>query len=163
MAISLLPAVHAGSAPAISNNINDHFYINVQRWTDPIRSTLAYEAGGFLRAEAIGSDLVVERYDADFGFLSGREIPLELPVYGGVYICDDYNFVVVGQENFDEDDNKEVFRIIRYTKDWQNPPVIIMIPVSVSVASSSLPAAEAGYRPLLPDLDRGQRAEVLLP
>ena len=119
LTVSLLPAVHAGAAPAVSSNIDDHFYINAQRWTDPIRSTLAWEDGGFLRVEAIGETLVVERYDAGFQFLSGQEIPLELPLYGGVYLCDDYNFLVVGQENYEEDDAKEVFRIIRYTKDWQ--------------------------------------------
>lgn len=119
MMLSLIPSVSAASAPAVSSNKDDHFYINAQRWADPIRSTLSYEDGGFLRVEAIGSNLVVERYDSGFRFLSGREIPLELPVYGGVYVCDDYNFVLVGQNNTEENDSKEVFRIIRYTKDWK--------------------------------------------
>ena len=119
LAVSLIPAAFAASVPAVSSNIDDHFYINAQRFAPPICSALSYEDGGFLRVEAIGSSLVVERYDSGFRFLSGQEIPLELPVYGGVYICDDYNFLLVGQENFEEDDAKEVFRIIRYTKDWQ--------------------------------------------
>lgn len=44
-------------------------------------------------------------------------LELELPVYGSVYMCDDYNFMVVGQNNTEEGDTKEVFRIIRYSKD----------------------------------------------
>ena len=115
----LCPAAMAASAPAVSSNINDHWYINVQRWTDPIYSNLAYENGEYIRAECIGENLVVEHYDQNFKFLSGTEIALELPIYGGVYMASDYNFLVVGQENWEEDDTVEVFRIIRYTKDWE--------------------------------------------
>ena len=116
---SLLPAVRAESGPAVSHNIDSHFYVNANRWADPIYSTLAAEDGGYLRVEYIGSSLFVERYDDSFHYLSGKEIPLELPIYGGVYLCDDYNFLLVGQPNLNEDDSVEVFRIIRYSKDWE--------------------------------------------
>ena len=119
MALSLSPAVHAASTPAVSSNIDEHFYINAARWTDPIRSTLAAEDGGYLRVEYIEDAIVVERYDANLNFLSGMELAQELPVYGGVYICEDYNFLVTGQNNTEEDDSKEVFRITRYDKDWK--------------------------------------------
>ena len=116
---ALIPAAAADSGGAVSNNLDDHWYINAQRYSAPIRSTLAYEDGVYLRVEAIDGNLVVERYDDDFNYLSGKTIPLELPIYGGVRMDSDYNFVVVGQNNPEEDDSKEVFRIIRYTKDWQ--------------------------------------------
>ena len=119
LAVSLIPAVRADSAPAVSSNIDDHFYINAGRFYHPIYSNLAWENGQYVRAEAIGSDLVVETYDRDFNYLSGQSIPLELPIFGGVRMDSDYNFVVVGQSNPNEDDSVEVFRIIRYTKDWQ--------------------------------------------
>ncbi|MBO5128813.1 MAG: hypothetical protein J6B95_00495 [Oscillospiraceae bacterium] len=48
-------------------------------------------------------------------------LELELPVYGSVYMCDDYNFMVVGQNNTEEGKTKEVFRIIRYSKDRECP------------------------------------------
>ena len=115
----LVPAALAASGPAVSSNEGDHFYINAGRFYHPIYSNLAWENDRFVRAEAIGSDLVVETYDQDFRFLSGKSIPLELPIFGGVRMDTDYNFVVVGQNNFNEDDSCEVFRIIRYTKDWQ--------------------------------------------
>jgi len=117
--VGLFPTVLAASAPVTSNNLNDHFYINAGRFYHPIYSNLAWENGNYVRAEAIGSNLVVETYDQDFNFLSGKTIPLELPVFGGVRMDTDYNFVVVGQDNLNEDDSVEVFRIIRYTKDWQ--------------------------------------------
>ena len=115
----LVPAALAASGPAVSSNIDDHFYINAGRFYHPIYSNLAWENGQYVRAEAIGSNLVVETYDRDFRFRSGKSIPLELPIFGGVRMDSDYNFVVVGQDNLNEDDSVEVFRIIRYTKDWQ--------------------------------------------
>ena len=115
----LFPTTLAASAPVTSSNINDHFYINAGRFYHPIYSNLAWENGSYVRAEAIGTNLVVETYDQDFNFRSGQSIPLELPVFGGVRMDTDYNFVVVGQDNPNEDDSVEVFRIIRYTKDWK--------------------------------------------
>ncbi len=115
----LMPTALAASFPAVSSNIDDHFYINADRWSDPICSNMAYENGQYVRAECIDDALIVEYYDNNFKFLSGMSIDLELPIYGGLYMADDYNFLVVGQENWEEDDEKEVFRIIRYTKDWQ--------------------------------------------
>ena len=58
LAVSLIPAAHAASGPAESSNINDHFYINAGRFYHPIYSNLAWENGQYVRAEAIGSDLV---------------------------------------------------------------------------------------------------------
>ena len=115
----LIPVASASPAPAVSSNIDDHFYINAGRFYHPIYSNLAWENGQYVRAEAIGDKLVVETYDRDFQFRSGKSIPLELPIFGGVRMDSDYNFVVVGQDNLNEDDSVEVFRIIRYTKDWQ--------------------------------------------
>ncbi|MBR2889164.1 MAG: leucine-rich repeat protein [Oscillospiraceae bacterium] len=119
--------IYAG--PQMGRNIGDHFYpdgehidgINYlfhRRWATTIKSTLAAENGGYTRVEYIDGVLVIEAYDADLSFLSGRGIPLELPIYGGVYLGQDFNFVVSGQENPAEDDQAEVIRVTRYTKDW---------------------------------------------
>ena len=114
----LVPAAQAAGG-AVSSNLDGHWYVNAQRWATPIYSNLAYENGEYVRAECLGDELVVEYYTQDFKFRSGKTIELELPLYGGVYMSTDYNFLVVGQTNFEEDNGKEVFRIIRYTKDWK--------------------------------------------
>ena len=114
----LVPAAQAAGG-AVSSNLDGHWYINAQRWAAPTSSHLAYENGEYVRAECLGEELVVEYYDQDFQFRSGKTIELELPIFGGLRMDTDYNFVVVGQKNTEEDDSKEVFRIIRYTKDWQ--------------------------------------------
>ena len=115
----LIPSALASQSPAHSYNLDYHWYVNAERWATPIYSNLAYENGNYVRAECIGSDLVVETYDQNFQFLSGKAIPLELPFFGGVRMDKDYNFLVVGQLNYEEDDSREVIRIIRYTKDWK--------------------------------------------
>lgn len=104
-------------APAVSDNRDTHFY-RWRNWAQPIASHLTPENGGYLRVEHISGSVYAERYDSRFNFVSGWEIPLELPIYGGVYVDSDYNFVVSGQENPDELDTLEVIRITRYTKDW---------------------------------------------
>ena len=119
LCIGLIPVASAASAPVRSSNLDNHWYVNAERWATPIYSNLAYENGQYVRAECIGDELVVEYYDQRFSFLSGKTIPLELPIFGGVRMDSDYNFLVVGQTNFEEDDSREVFRIIRYTKDWK--------------------------------------------
>ena len=114
----LVPAARAAGG-AVSSNLDGHWYVMAQRWATPIYSHLAYENGEYVRVECLGDELVVEYYTQDFKFRSGKTIELELPLYGGVYMSTDYNFLMVGQTNFEEDDGKEVFRIIRYTKDWK--------------------------------------------
>ena len=113
-----VPAVYAHEAPVISSNKDDHFYVNAQRWSTPICSALEVTKDGYLRVEYVGDQLVVEKYDRDFNFVSGETLELELPIYGGVYLGEDCNVLVVGQMNLEEDNSKEVFRIIRYSKDW---------------------------------------------
>ena len=119
LCFGLIPVASAASAPVKSDNIDTHWYVNVQRWATPIYSNLSYENGQYVRAECIGDELVVETYDQNFKFRSGKTIALELPIFGGVRMDTDYNFLVVGQDNLEENDKKEVFRIIRYTKDWK--------------------------------------------
>ena len=116
--LSMAPSAQAYEAPVTSANKDEQFYVNAQRWNDPITSTLEVTEDGYTRVEYVGDRLIAEKYDRNFRFVSGQEIQLELPIYGGVYLAQDYNFVVEGQLNLEEDDTVEVFRIIRYSKDW---------------------------------------------
>lgn len=65
------------------------------------------------------SYLLVERYDSDFCFLDSRELMSELPLWGGFYSGEAYNFLVYGQKNSAEDSSAEVLRIVKYSKDWE--------------------------------------------
>lgn len=67
-----------------------------------------------------GQRLVVEDYDGDYHLLQSRELPVELPVWGGFFSGERYNFVIFGQRiAFDEAGKKEVVRVVKYSKDWQ--------------------------------------------
>ena len=116
--LSMVPAAHAYETPVTSYNKDNHFYVNVQRWATPIYSALEVTDTGYSRLECVGSQLIAEEYDRNFQFVSGKAIELELPIYGGVYLGEDCNILVVGQVNYEENDAVEVFRIIRYSKDW---------------------------------------------
>ena len=115
-----LPAGAAHTEPESSTNLGYNKYINGGRWYEPIRSHLvSNDDGTFTRVEYIGEKVVVETYSADFRFISGFSLDMELPLFGGFYSGETHNFLVFGQENDAEDDSVEVFRVVCYTKDWQ--------------------------------------------
>lgn len=75
--------------------------------------------GTYSRIEYNDGRVVLETYDSAFRLTAQTELPAELPLFGGFYAGRDYNFLVFGQKNEEENDAKEVVRIVRYTKDWQ--------------------------------------------
>lgn len=62
--------------------------------------------------------IIVETYSKDGRLLDSRRLEAELVRVGGFYSGKDYNFLVFGQNNEEEDDEKEIFRIVKYDKDW---------------------------------------------
>lgn len=110
----------SGNTPVYSNNINDHNYINVLRWSTVENSYLYKNGnGGYTRVEYVSSSVVVEEYDADFRYLSGSTVEMELPLFGGFFSGENYNYIVFGQNNPDESDAVEVIRIVKYSKSWE--------------------------------------------
>lgn len=118
LALGLLTsAASAAGTPVSSSNKGKQSYQD--RWSSTVKSYL-YEnpSGGVTRVEYTGGSIVVEDYDSEFRFLSGRTLEPELPVWGGFFAGEDSNFIIVGQDNVEENDSKEVVRVIRYDKDW---------------------------------------------
>ncbi len=118
--IIVTPATVAqdGTMPRGGSSPNSQNYTT---YAAPVKSVLAKEGAGYTLVTGHNGGLNVEQYDESFRLLSQKSIDLPLPIYGGVYICDDYNFVVCAQNNKEEDNSKEVYRVIRYTKNWDNP------------------------------------------
>lgn len=127
------------SMPALeSKNISGGDYTT---WADTVKSYL-YEngEGGLTRVECTGGQrithyeyvngelqswvenvpitIVAEDYDSSYRCISSRTIPMELSIWGGFYAGKDYNFIIFGQSNQEEDDSKEVIRVVKYDKDW---------------------------------------------
>ena len=112
-----LPAHAAGLTPAASDNHGANDYL---LWSSPMDSYLFENgSGGVTRVEYIDGTIVVENYDASFRQTSASTLPMELETFGGFYAGADYNFFLFGQSNPDEDDGREVFRVVEYSKDWK--------------------------------------------
>lgn len=106
----------AADAPAVSYNFSQQ---NYGTWSKPVNSYLFENAaGGLTRVEHISGRMIVEDYDSQFNLLAQRELPMELPIWGGFFAGETYHFVIVGQENPEERDDVEVVRVIKYDKDW---------------------------------------------
>ncbi len=75
--------------------------------------------GTITRVELINGNVFVEEYTKDYEYISTKQLPLELPKFGGVYFGNDYNFIVFGQSNkLAESPDREVLRIVKYDKEW---------------------------------------------
>lgn len=101
--------------------------VHAQDYSDPrahhastVQSYLyANDQGGLTRVEYVDGSIVVEDYDSSFKLLSSWSTQPELPVWGGFFAGENYNFMVFGQNNPGESDSVEVIRVVQYTKDWQ--------------------------------------------
>ncbi len=57
--------------------------------------------------------------DSEMYFGSRNVIEMELPIFGGFFSGEEYNYCLFGQENDAEDDSLEVIRVVKYSKDWE--------------------------------------------
>lgn len=94
-----------------------------ERWKHPIHSNLVTNSDQSISA-INGNDtlasLTIETYEADtYQLRESQKIAYELPLYGGFYSGKQYNYVVFGQTNEEEDNAKEVIRIVRYDKQFK--------------------------------------------
>ncbi len=105
----------AGGAKT-SNIYGNNYLFN--KWGQPVKSYLSEISSGYLRVEADYDKVYVEEYSYDYELLNVTELDMELPLFGGYYSGADYNFLVFGQENLNEDDSVEVMRIVKYDKAW---------------------------------------------
>lgn len=117
LVMSLTPAALAAEPTSrVSGNINDQ---NYGTWSKPVRSYLCENTlGGLTRVEYTETEVLVEDYDQDFVLQGSRTLPTELTDWGGFFAGAEYNYLIFGQSNYGEDDEKEVIRIVQYSKDW---------------------------------------------
>ncbi|CDX04942.1 Dockerin type I repeat protein [Desulfitobacterium hafniense] len=90
------------------------------RWSDTQTSYLFVNSDHRLSLlNASSEDIHVVTLDKDYQLLNQQRIELELPIFGTFYSGEDYNFIAFGQINREEDDSKEVIRIVRYDKEFR--------------------------------------------
>lgn len=83
-----------------------------------VNSYLYDNGNGVTRVEYDDEKVIIENYDSNFRYQAGWTLDLELPIWGGFYAGEKYNFMVFGQENPGEDDAVEVIRVVKYDKAW---------------------------------------------
>jgi hypothetical protein len=82
------------------------------------RTSYIYEYNKHFYTVNITNKIVVTQYNLDFNKIDEKTITVELPYWGGFYSGKEYNFIVFGEENFDESLTQEVYRIVKYDKNF---------------------------------------------
>lgn len=62
--------------------------------------------------------IYVESYDNSFRLTGRRKLQKELESYGGFYRGQDACYLIFGQSNTDEDDSREIVRVVKYDNNW---------------------------------------------
>lgn len=108
------------------------------------------EIGGISRVCSNSADkndpfIHVEDFDSAFVVQAKYEIPKELPLFGTFFVGSDYNYMVFGQENLNDDNNVEVIRVVKYTKNWERVGHASVLGANTTVpfASGNCSCAEA--------------------
>ncbi|MDR1532338.1 MAG: hypothetical protein LBS62_09180 [Clostridiales bacterium] len=62
--------------------------------------------------------IVLDTYDKNFDLLSTKTIPFECELFGGFYAGERCNYLVFGSDNKEENDGKEVVRVVKYDENF---------------------------------------------
>ena len=96
-----------------------------ERWANTIGNYLYEEDGGLVRIEnkkneknTKKSKIIASRYDKKGNLISKKEIIYQGEKFGGFFRGEEYNYLIFGNDNKIHDDNKEVIRIIKYDRDF---------------------------------------------
>ncbi len=74
---------------------------------------------GTVSVLVVGSDAItVERFNADGSLSSSKTIEKELPTFGAFLDSGNHFYLAFGQDNDKEEDGREVWRIVRYDREW---------------------------------------------
>ena len=60
----------------------------------------------------------IRTYDREMNLISTKRVDFELPIFGAFYAGEQYLYIAFGQNNLEEDDGKEVIRIVKYDRDF---------------------------------------------
>lgn len=105
-----------------SPNVHKQHYGN---WASPVSSYLYEDKEGSLVRVQFGCQIkygeqkvLIEKYSNDYSLQSYLYIQPELPIWGGFFSGEQYNFLIYGSENLERSDDAEVVRVVRYDKKW---------------------------------------------
>lgn len=87
------------------------------RWASPLLSSAFVDQNNVIHTVNLSKALYMTTYDANLKPLITQTVPKDLPLWGGFYNGSRYNFCVTGQNNKEQNNSKEVIRIVKYDKD----------------------------------------------
>ena len=107
--------------PVAIDNLDLCAVTNVKTPSPLKRSYLVPNASGYMRVSFDNErkKIWIEDYNDKFMITSKRSLDLELDLWGGFYAGDDAYYIAEGQNNTEENNNKEVIRIIKYDHNWK--------------------------------------------
>lgn len=100
----------------VQKNRNNTVYTSFPRWKDTVTSYIMENEDGTINVVEADQDVTIDTYDNQYNLISNSSIEYELPIFGGFYSGEKYNYIAFGQSNKEENNNKEVIRIVRYDK-----------------------------------------------
>lgn len=98
---------------------DNELYPSFPRWKDTITSQTIENKDGTISVIEANENIRIETYDNQYNLINSNTIAYELPIFGGFYSGESYTYIAFGQNNKEEDNNKEVIRIVRYDKDFK--------------------------------------------
>ncbi|HHX61771.1 MAG TPA: hypothetical protein GX707_13865 [Epulopiscium sp.] len=97
------------------NGVNGGF----PRWRDTVTSYITQNQDGTISVIEANGDIIIETYDHDYQLIRTKKIAYELPLFGAFYRGEEYNYIAFGQNNTEENNSKEVIRIVRYDHNFE--------------------------------------------
>ena len=86
--------------------------------TDPNSATITtYDKNGTPTVSS-PQGITVETFAADGSLLSTKRLELELPMFGTFFDSGDHFYIVFWQLNQEQDNSKEVIRVVQYDRNW---------------------------------------------
>lgn len=100
-------------AASLTPTAQDNLSVKLRRSSDLISIS-----NGYMRVFRKTNSVGIEYYDNSLQITDKREIPMELPLWGGFYAGSDGCYLVEGQNNTAEDIPCRGYRVIRYDTNW---------------------------------------------
>ena len=110
--------IHTSSGAMTKKNSSENDY----RTSSKVVNSYIMENsdGSISLAEAAGDTVnILKTKDNGKTYNKAVSVKMELPIFGGLYSGDTYNFMVFGSKNEAESSKAEVVRIVKYSKSWK--------------------------------------------
>ena len=95
------------------------------RWASTIGSYLYEENDNLVKLVAVenynkkeANRVSIKRYDSSGNLLEIKELPYQGEKFGGFYKGEEYNYLIFGNNNEEKSDSKEVVRIVKYDREF---------------------------------------------